>query len=126
MSRSVNKAEAPAGFYAVSKSEAGTLNVCDSCDARKLCQANVDDWCLENRCMSHGVIAFKDGKTYERKDGQSVYFKREPHQPNISSAGVVVGSLTEQSKHGVNQSLWKRLAEIFAQMMGSRWWNFWK
>lgn len=70
--------EAPAGFYAVHKNTATTPNICASCDARKLCQLNEDDWCLHNRCMSYEIVAFKDGKTYGRKDGQSVIFKKLP------------------------------------------------
>lgn len=67
--------EAPKGFYAEPKVWRD-YNVCRDCDARKLCQENKDNWCLENRCMSYEIVAFKDGKTYSRKDGQSVIFKR--------------------------------------------------
>jgi len=70
--------EAPEGFYAIPKTEAKTPNVCESCDARKLCQANENNWCLTNRCMAYEITAFHDGKTYKRNDGQSVFFKRLP------------------------------------------------
>lgn len=71
----VDKSEAPEGFYALHKNEATTSNVCNSCEAKKLCQSNLDEWCLENRCMSYEIIA-ADGKVYKRNDGQSVFFKR--------------------------------------------------
>lgn len=61
----VNKTEAPVGFYAISKYDVHTPNVCNSCDAKKLCQENKDEWCLINRCMSWG-----------RNDGQTVVFKK--------------------------------------------------
>lgn len=72
----VNENEAPEGFYAVAKNEAPTPNVCDSCDARKLCQENEDGWCQKNRCMAYEAVSTKDGKTYKRQDGCSVFFKR--------------------------------------------------
>ena len=73
----LDKNEAPEGFYAVSKDKATTPNCCDSCDARSLCVENKEGWCLKNRCMSYDIFtAFKDGgKTYNRKDRQSVIFK---------------------------------------------------
>lgn len=71
----VDKNEAPNGFYAVAKKDIQASNVCNVCDAKKLCQVNENDWCLKNRCMSYGIISFKDGKTYKRNDGQSVIFK---------------------------------------------------
>lgn len=40
-------------------------NVCNWCDARKLCQENKDNWCDKYTCMG-----------YARNDGQSVVFKR--------------------------------------------------
>jgi len=40
-------------------------NVCNWCDARKLCQENKDNWCVKYTCMG-----------YARNDGQSVVFKR--------------------------------------------------
>jgi hypothetical protein len=72
----VNKKDAPVGFYAVLKTSATTPNICNSCDARMLCQENKDDWCLRNRCMDYEITAFKDGKAYKRQDGKSVIFKR--------------------------------------------------
>jgi len=69
----VDANEAPEGFYAVSKDEATTPNICRSCDARALCVKNEDHWCLKNRCMSDEIEY--EGKTYARKDGQSVIFK---------------------------------------------------
>lgn len=76
----LNPDEAPEGFYAVER--IGThyspdqSNVCNGCDARPLCQEDKDDWCLYNRCMNFEIVAFKDGKTYSRKDGCNVVFKR--------------------------------------------------
>ena len=72
----LNANEAPIGFYAVDKKEAKTPNVCNSCDARQLCKENKNDWCLNNRCMSYEVTAFKDGKVYKRNDNSSVFFKK--------------------------------------------------
>lgn len=40
-------------------------NVCNWCDARKLCQENKDNWCDKYTCMG-----------YARNDGRSVVFKR--------------------------------------------------
>lgn len=74
----LNPHEAPEGFYAVSKQQATTVNICMSCDARSLCKANENDWCLRNRCMSFSIVGSKDGKTYARRDGHSVIFKALP------------------------------------------------
>lgn len=71
----VDKNDAPVGFFATLKVYRG-YNICRDCDARKLCKGNKDDWCLENRCMSYDIVAAKDGKTYGRKDGKSVIFKK--------------------------------------------------
>ena len=76
----VDAKEAPEGFYAVSKSDVSksdvnTTNFCTKCDARKLCCENKDNWCMKNRCMSGEVISKIDGKTYSRKDKESVVFK---------------------------------------------------
>ena len=71
----LNINEAPAGFYAALKSDIKEGNVCNHCDARNLCCLNQEHWCLTNRCMPYDVVAFKDGKTYNRADGQSVLFK---------------------------------------------------
>lgn len=73
----VDRKEAPEGFYAVHKNTATTPNICGSCDARKLCQENEEDWCLKNRCMSYEIIG-SDGKSYRRKDGKPVIFKLKP------------------------------------------------
>ena len=81
----LDETEAPEGFYAISKDNIKERtcarrdeNYCHFCDARTLCQANKEDWCLINRCMESEVVAFKNGKTYKRNDGQSVVFKRLP------------------------------------------------
>lgn len=80
----IDKNEAPEGFYAELKPkwvDGVSVNICTRCDARKLCQANEDEWCWKNRCMAVGVTAANDGISYkkgdvcERKDGQSVVFK---------------------------------------------------
>lgn len=71
----VDAKEAPEGFYAVSKADVHTPNVCTKCDARALCCENKDNWCMKNRCMSDEVISKIDGKTYSRKDKESVVFK---------------------------------------------------
>lgn len=71
----IDENEAPEGFIAVPKEMSSTPNCCNSCDAKKLCQNNEDDWCLKNRCMSYEVVCSKDGKTYKRADGVSVIFK---------------------------------------------------
>lgn len=71
----VDPTEAPQGYYAVEKVYKG-YNICRDCDARPLCQANEGDWCLKNRCMGYEIIAFKDGKTYARRDRKNVLFKR--------------------------------------------------
>jgi hypothetical protein len=76
MNTEINKNEAPNGFIAISKEEAKTPNVGNSCDAKSLCQKDENDWCLYNRCMNYPIIAFKDGKEYKREDGQSVIFKK--------------------------------------------------
>ena len=56
--------EAPEGFINLEKKYVETPNVCNSCDARKLCVENKDNWCLNNSCMS-----------FKRKDGIGVIFK---------------------------------------------------
>lgn len=71
----VDRNEAPEGFFAQLKVYKG-YNICRDCDARKLCQEDKDDWVLKNRCVSYEIVAFKDGKTYGRKDGKDVVFKR--------------------------------------------------
>jgi hypothetical protein len=74
-SNGVDINDAPVGFFAELKQWKG-YNICRDCDARKLCQENKDDWCLKNRCMSYDIVSEKDGKTYGRKDGKSVIFKK--------------------------------------------------
>ena len=68
--------DAPDGFYAISKDSVRSQNACNHCDARDLCQENKNDWCVENRCMSYDIVAFRDGKTYGRRDKKSVIFKK--------------------------------------------------
>jgi hypothetical protein len=74
--------EAPAGFYAVLKSEAKPSdgsNICRACDWRHECQNHETDLlAFGHRCMSDAVVAIKDGKTYQRADGCSVLFKKKP------------------------------------------------
>ena len=62
----------PDGFTTLSKDDlpgrSGAQrneNVCNWCDARKLCQENKDNWCDKYTCMG-----------YARNDGRSVVFKR--------------------------------------------------
>lgn len=71
----VDKNEAPVGFFAELKVYKG-YNICRDCDARKLCQENKDNWCRENMCMGYDVTSLIDGKTYGRKDGKPVIFKK--------------------------------------------------
>lgn len=73
-SNGVNNYEAPDGFYATIKNYKGK-NICEQCEARKLCQENKDNWCLKNRCMSYDVVD-KNGITHRRKDGKPVVFKK--------------------------------------------------
>lgn len=77
----VNPKEAPEGFYAVLKSKYSNRgdNLCNHCDWRKQCNdPNTDLLAYGHRCMSGGVIASRDGKTYQREDDQSVVFKIAP------------------------------------------------
>jgi len=72
--------EAPAGYYAVPKvglpKELG--NLCRQCDWRSTCQDPATDLLAPgHRCMSDAVVATRDGKTYQRRDGCSVVFKRK-------------------------------------------------
>lgn len=75
-SNGVNRNEAPIGFFAELKVYK-RYNICQDCEARKLCQENKDDWCLKNRCMSYGIFSKKHGKIFCRKDGRSVIFKKK-------------------------------------------------
>ena len=68
----VNPNEAPEGFYAILKSDVITNNVCESCDARKLCCDNLDNWCTKNPCMSYPMLNIRAAG---RKDNCSVIFK---------------------------------------------------
>ena len=57
--------KAPKGYKTELKKDCLTPNVCDSCDARKYCIENKDNWCKNNSCMS-----------YSREDKKSVFFKK--------------------------------------------------
>jgi hypothetical protein len=75
-----NPAEAPAGFIAVLKSSAKQgldgANICRACDWRRQCgDPSTDHLAYGHRCMSYAIVAFRDGKTYQREDGASVVFK---------------------------------------------------
>lgn len=70
--------EAPAGYYAVPKShfsrEGG--NLCRHCDWRPICnKPDTDLLAPGHRCMSHPILALRDGETYQRKDNTSVVFR---------------------------------------------------
>lgn len=63
--------EIPEGYTVLSKDNLPSRqgdrrneNVCNWCDARKLCQQNTDNWCQKYPCMS-----------YSRNDKQSIVFK---------------------------------------------------
>lgn len=73
-----NPDEAPVGFYAFPKSMLpGDDNRCHYCDWRPQCNDPETDLLSPgHRCMSYPVIAYRDGKTYQRLDGVSVVFKR--------------------------------------------------
>jgi hypothetical protein len=58
-------AEIPEGFTIASKNDIKEGNICNHCDARKLCQLNKNEWCKKYPCMA-----------YRRQDGKSVYFKK--------------------------------------------------
>lgn len=77
----LNPNEAPAGYFAVLKSEVPTQrqgNICKACDWRPTCQDPDTDFTAPgHRCMSYGVIT-PDGKVVERQDGCGVVFKRLP------------------------------------------------
>jgi len=67
--------EAPEGFYAQIKEFKG-YNICNDCDARKLCQENIDNWCIKNRCMGYEVFSKRHNRIIKRNDGKGVIFKR--------------------------------------------------
>lgn len=69
MKPELNKFDTPTGFIPVIKSTISAIhddNICRYCDARPLCQANENEWCKNNPCMS-----------YSRVDGVGVVFKKE-------------------------------------------------
>ena len=75
----VDKGEAPLGFFATLKpiSSEAYPNPCALCDFRADCSGgNVDFEDKNNRCMSAAVVSRDTGLTIERSDGQSVIFKR--------------------------------------------------
>lgn len=78
----IDPREAPAGFYAVLKSEAKPKdgsNICRACDWRPECQSpETDLLAFGHRCTSNAVVAIRDGKTYQRIDGCEVLFKKNP------------------------------------------------
>ncbi len=70
----VDPTEAPAGYYAVLKSQVKTEalgNICRACDWRPDCSGRTF------RCMSFEVIT-PDGLRLKRNDGCSVVFKKLP------------------------------------------------
>ena len=67
----VNPNEAPEGFYAMSKSEVTTSNICASCDARDLCWKN-KGWCAKHPCMPSNYLS---PTVKPRVDNCSVVFK---------------------------------------------------
>lgn len=72
----VNPNEAPVGYRAEPKPRSEQVgNICSVCDWRKTCNDPTTDLlAYGHRCMSAPVVAFKDGKTYQREDGASVIF----------------------------------------------------
>lgn len=75
----VDPTEAPTGYRAVRKpaSTPTSGNICRQCDWRKQCNDPATDLLAPgHRCMAGGVIAARDGKTYQRRDGASVLFKQ--------------------------------------------------
>ncbi|MBT9137498.1 MAG: hypothetical protein DDT31_00029 [Syntrophomonadaceae bacterium] len=70
----LDRTDAPAGYYAVFKSDAKPLdggNICRACDWRPECDG------FKNRCMSYTVVSSRDGSELGRRDGCSVVFKRK-------------------------------------------------
>lgn len=49
-------------------------NICNFCDARKLCNDNKDNWCQKYRCMTSDVL-LKDGSILKGRK-EFVVFKR--------------------------------------------------
>lgn len=69
----LNKNDAPTGYYAVLKRDVATKNlgnICRACDWRPDCTGE------KYRCMSY-AIETPDGRTLKRTDGCSVVFKRK-------------------------------------------------
>jgi len=89
--RTVNPNEAPAGYYAVSKSTAKhevTGNICRACDWRRICQQPDTDFTAPgHRCMSYAIVT-PDGRTIERQDGCSVVFKRRRQHGLFAEGGA--------------------------------------
>ena len=68
----LNPNDAPAGYYAVLKSDVATDklgNICRACDWRPECSGE------KYRCMSYAIIT-PDGRELKRDDECSVVFKR--------------------------------------------------
>lgn len=69
----LDKTEAPPGYYAVLKADVVTPelgNICRACDWRSDCSGFL------YRCMPHAIIT-KDNRILKRNDGCSVVFKRK-------------------------------------------------
>ena len=73
--KKLDKNEAPFGYYAILKDNCHFPNVCEECDARKLCEENKDDWNLHNSCIGDENLKFLTRFFGKRKDGCSVIFK---------------------------------------------------
>jgi hypothetical protein len=75
-----NADEAPSGFYAVPKDSLRTSdNICNHCDWRQQCgDEQTDLLAYGHRCMGYPIVAFRDGKTYQREDKCGVVFRRLP------------------------------------------------
>lgn len=80
--------DAPAGYYAVLKSDAKPSdggNICRACDWRPECDG------LAHRCMPYAVVSRRDGGELKRRDGCSVVFKREPANAKVTGLSVSEG-----------------------------------
>jgi len=71
----------PIGFYALPikkiierKGDRKNENICNFCDARKLCIENKDNWCQKNRCMPHDVLI--SAGTIIKGRNEQVVFKK--------------------------------------------------
>ncbi len=81
----IDQDEAPAGYFAVLKSEAKPLdggNICRACDWRQECDG------LSHRCMPYAVFSCRDGGELKRNDGCSVVFKRKRANTNSATNPV--------------------------------------